>query len=103
MSDIFYRTVVLAVLLFGSETLVLSAVMARRLDGFHMGFLQKDVGETVPQKWMGCGRGRGQIVFSGKKGHRLWESISIVGRPLYQSGWCCVQYTRFVKKRRVTM
>ena len=37
----FYRTVVQSVLLFGAETWVFSKAMSRKLEGFHVGFLQR--------------------------------------------------------------
>ena len=38
---IFYKFAVQAVLLFGSETWVLSAATAKRLEGFHVGFFRQ--------------------------------------------------------------
>ena len=40
----FYRAVVQAVLLFGSETWVLLASMLNKLEGVHVGFLQQVMG-----------------------------------------------------------
>ena len=51
--DIFYREVVQAVLLFRSETWVLSAAMAKRLEGFHVGFLRQVTGNTAWRNWDG--------------------------------------------------
>ena len=41
----FYRTVVQALLLFGSETWVLTAAMMQNLEGVHTGFLQNMMGK----------------------------------------------------------
>ena len=40
VSEIFYRVVVQAILLYGLETWVLSAEMAKRVDGTHTGFMR---------------------------------------------------------------
>ena len=40
----FYRVVVQAVLLFGSETWVLTAAMLEKLEGFHVSFLRQVTG-----------------------------------------------------------
>ena len=39
--EIFYHTVIQAMLLFGAETWVFSAPMTHRMEGFHEGFLRK--------------------------------------------------------------
>ena len=45
VSEIFYRAVVQAVLLFGVETWVLLAAMDKTLEGFHLGFLWQVMGQ----------------------------------------------------------
>ena len=52
----FYRTVVQEVLLYGSETWVLSASMERKVEGTHTGFLQQITGNHA-----------------GRLGDRTWE------------------------------
>ena len=41
----FYRVLVQAVLLFGSETWLLMAAMIKNLEGVHMGFLRQMTGK----------------------------------------------------------
>ena len=43
-SETFYRAVVQVVLLFGSKTWVLLSAMLNKLEGLHMGFLQREMG-----------------------------------------------------------
>ena len=45
MSASFYRAVVKAILLYGSETWVLSESMAKRIEGTHTEFLQMITGK----------------------------------------------------------
>ena len=47
VSAIFYRAVVQAVLLYGSETWVLLAAMQRKVEGVHTGFLRQITGKRV--------------------------------------------------------
>ena len=47
VTAMFYRAVVQAVLLYGSETLVLSAAMERKVEGAHTGFLQQITGKRA--------------------------------------------------------
>ena len=51
VSEMFYQVVVQAVLLFGSETRVLLAAMAKTLEGVHVGFLQQVKGKTAIRQW----------------------------------------------------
>ena len=57
ISEIFNRTVVQAVILFGAETWVLSVVMLKKLEGVHVVFLryvtgmkEKKLGEKTWEK-----------------------------------------------------
>ena len=47
ISEKFYRAVVQAVLLFGSETWVLTAVMMKNIKGIHVGLLWKVTGKKA--------------------------------------------------------
>ena len=49
VSAISYRAVVQAILLYGSETWVLSATMERKVEGIHTGFLRQIMGKRVRQ------------------------------------------------------
>ena len=49
MSEGFYRAVVQAILLYGSETWVLSASMEKRTEGTHTEFLRMITGKRVKQ------------------------------------------------------
>ena len=51
--DIFYRAVVQAVLLFGSERWVLSAAMDKRLEGVYVVFFLEVIGKTARRQWDG--------------------------------------------------
>ena len=53
MSEIFYRLVVQAILLYGSETWVLLAEMDRKMEGTHTEFLWKITGKQL--WWLGDG------------------------------------------------
>ena len=50
VSEMFYREVVQAVLLFGTETWVLSVTMTNTVEGVHMGFLGQVMGKTAKQQ-----------------------------------------------------
>ena len=56
MSEIFYRSVVQAVLLFGEETWVLLAEMYRKLEGVHVCFFRQVTGQK--SKWQRDGTWR---------------------------------------------
>ena len=47
ISENFYRTVVQAVLIFGSKTWVLMAAMMQNIEGVHVGFLRKVAGKKA--------------------------------------------------------
>ena len=81
VSDIFYRSVVQAVMLFWSKTLVLLAAITERLEGVYMVFLRKVMGKTAWKQWDRTWKRGGGRVFIGKHGLRLWVSISIVDIP----------------------
>ena len=49
MSASFYRAVVQSILLYGSETWVLSASMEKRIEGMHTDFLQMITGKGAKQ------------------------------------------------------
>ena len=49
MSEIFYRAVVQAIPLYGSETWILSASMANRIEGTHTEFLKIITGNRAKQ------------------------------------------------------
>ena len=50
VATMFYRTVAQAVLLFGSETWVLSKIMDRKMEGTYMGFLRQITGKQARRK-----------------------------------------------------
>ena len=50
VSALFYRVVIYAVLLFGSESWVLLDVMMRAVEGIHVGFPRHITGERSKQK-----------------------------------------------------
>ena len=45
MSEMFYRAVVHAVLIFGEETWILLAAMSRKTEGMHLGFFRQVTGK----------------------------------------------------------
>ena len=50
VSEMFYQTVVQAVLLFGVETWFLLAAIYRKLEGVHVGFLRQMTGQKAKQQ-----------------------------------------------------
>ena len=94
VSAIFYRAVVQAVLIFGSETWMLLVAIEKRPEGFHMVFHQKVTGKTACLQWDGKWKRKGEASFLRETGpQNLGEYIYckqttvaewVTLRPIYE-------------------
>ena len=77
VSAVFYRAAVQAVMIFVSETWVLLAEMAKRIEGFHVGLLCQVTGKTARQQWDRTWKRKGAASVIREKGiHNFGEYIN---------------------------
>ena len=97
MSEIFYRALVQAILLYGSYTWVLSESMAKRVEGTHTEFLRMITGKRAGRLGDWTWETPWAKVVQEAAGTQL-ASIYIEQRKAkWRSGWSYVPYFRCVK------
>ena len=97
VSEIFYRMVVQAILLYGSETWVLSASMENRVEGTHTEFLRLITGKRSRRLGYGHGRRLVRKAYERQR-ERSWRGSTYrYGRQPWCIVWGYVPYLRCVQ------
>ena len=88
VSETFYLAVVQAVILFGSETLVLLEPMDQRLGGEHVGFLWQVTGKKSNRLRDGLWRQVKKYIYTSReRGHSPSGHMWTGDRQQWRSGW----------------